>query len=114
MKRLVLIVFGIILSAQLYGQQSESLFFGQCLVEVQDQEAARQLESIMRENPSVRVVRIDYSTQRAFVLTNSIESLNEEQFVSWFSEYSDKTRCVQVGKHGVDLVKPYPFEDCNK
>lgn len=114
MKKLVFLLFAIIISVKLNAQETESLFFGQCMVEVQDQEAARQLESDMRTNPMIRVVRIDYTTQRAFILTNTTESLTEEQFVSWFSEYSDRTRCIQVGKHGVDLVKPYPFEGCNR
>jgi hypothetical protein len=114
MYRLVLLVFAVVISTQLNAQQAESLFFGQCLVEVEGHEAARQLEADMRTNPLIRVVRIDYSTQRAFVLTNPTESLTEEQFTSWFSEYSSKTRCIQVGKQGVDLVLPFPFEDCNK
>lgn len=114
MYRLVLLVFAVVISTQLYAQQAESLFFGQCLVEVESHEAARQLEADMRTNTLIRVVRIDYSTQRAFVLTNPTESLSEEQFTSWFSEYSSRTRCVQVGKQGVDLVLPFPFEDCNK
>jgi hypothetical protein len=38
--------------------------------------------------------------------------LTEEQFTSWFNEFSGEVRCIQIGLHGVDVVKPYPFEGC--
>lgn len=89
-------------------------YFGQCMIEVQNDADMRALETEMRTNPYIKVCRLDYNTQRAFILTNSIETLTEEQFTSWFIGYSDKVRCVQVGVHGVDQVKPYPFADCIK
>jgi hypothetical protein len=60
----------------------------------------------------LKVVRLDSHTKRAFILTNSIEGLTEEQFTSWFNEFSGEVRCIQIGLHGVDVVKPYPFEGC--
>jgi hypothetical protein len=93
---------------------SEVTFFGQCLIEVLDIQEMKTLETEMRNNPYIKVCRLDYNTQRAFILTKSTETLTEEQFTSWFIGYSDKVRCVQVGVHGVDQVKPFPFVDCIK
>ena len=93
---------------------SEVTFFGQCLIEVLDLQEMKTLETEMRNNPYIKVCRLDYNTQRAFILTKSTETLTEEQFTSWFIGYSDKVRCVQVGVHGVDQVKPFPFVDCIK
>lgn len=88
--------------------------FGQCMIEMENVDQMRALEQEMRTNPYIQVVRLDYNTQRAFVLTKNIQDLTEEQFTSWFNSYSNKVRCIQVGVHGVDVVKPYPFEGCEK
>ena len=88
--------------------------FGQCMIEMNSVEEMRALETEMRTNPYIQVVRLDYNTQRAFILTKNIDQLSEEQFTSWFNAYSDKVRCIQIGRHGVDVVKPYPFEGCEK
>ena len=88
--------------------------FGQCMIEVSSVDEMRALEADMRSNPYIKVVRLDYNTGRAFVLTKNIDQLTEEQFTSWFNSYSDKARCIQIGRHGVDVVKPYPFEGCEK
>ena len=93
---------------------NEVTYFGQCMIEVQNDTEMRALETEMRANPYIKVCRLDYNTQRAFILTKSTETLTEEQFTSWFIGYSDKVRCVQVGVHGVDQVKPFPFVDCVK
>lgn len=93
---------------------NEVTYFGQCMVEVQNDTEMRALEAEMRTNPYIKMCRLDYNTQRAFILTKSTETLTEEQFTSWFIGYSDKVRCVQVGVHGVDQMKPYPFVDCIK
>lgn len=88
--------------------------FGQCMIEMDAAEEMRALETEMRTNPYIKVVRLDYNTQRAFILTQNIDQLTEEQFTSWFNAYADKVRCIQIGRHGVDVVKPYPFEGCQK
>ncbi|MFN6015739.1 MAG: hypothetical protein ACK47F_13710 [Flavobacteriales bacterium] len=88
--------------------------FGQCMIEINAVEDMRALEADMRSNPYIKVVRLDFNTQRAFLLTQNIDELTEEQFTSWFNVYSDNVRCIQIGRHGIDMVKPYPFEGCEK
>jgi hypothetical protein len=95
-------------------QPMSSMFFGQCMIDIETDEEIRQLEIEMRQNPYIKVARLDINTKRAFIVTNNMESLTEEEFTSWFNSYSDKVRCIQVGRHGVDVIKPYPFEGCTK
>lgn len=114
MKLKILLSF-LVLSSLTFAQQTNgSTFFGQCMIDLQSQEEARDLETQMRENPYIKVVRLDYSTQRAFILTNPLSELSETDFISWFADHSDELRCVQVGRHGVDMVNPYPFEGCEQ
>jgi hypothetical protein len=117
MKTLGLIFF-LLLGAAYVKAQSQpiqpSTFFGQCMIEISTAEEMAQLQATMKENPYIKIVRLDYNTQRAFILTQNVESLTEDNLVSWFNEYADKVRCVQVGQHGVDIIKPFPFEGCEK
>lgn len=114
MKKLGLIFLLLFGAFQLSAQEQSPVFFGQCMIEVTSAEEMAQLQTSMKENPYIKVVRLDYNTQRAFVITQNLESLSEADFTSWFSEYADKIRCIQVGRHGVDAVKPFPFEGCEK
>lgn len=95
-------------------ENTETTLFAQCLIEMNSVEEMRALETEMRLNPYVKVARLDYSTQRAFILTKNLDELSETNFTSWFNEYSAKVRCIQIGRHGVDKVNPYPFEGCTQ
>lgn len=106
------VLFGLYTSAQ--NSSTEVNLFGQCMIAIDSQEEMRSLETLMRQNPNLKIVRLDHPTQRAFILTKGIDQLNEQQFKSWFGEYADKVWCVQIGRHGVDAVKPYPFEGCGQ
>jgi hypothetical protein len=107
------LVFGFSLKSQTLAT-SEVTLFGQCMIELEDQNEATTLETEMRNNPNIKIVRLDYNSQRAFILTKDIDQLTEEQFTSWFMEYDSKVRCIQVGRYGIDAIKPFPFEGCEK
>ncbi len=112
MKKFLFITFLFCTAGFGYAQQGNSTYFGQCMIDIESNDELAQLEATMRQNPYLKVVRLDAFTKRAFILTNAIEGLTVEQFSSWFNEYSDNVRCVQIGVHGVDMIKPYPFEGC--
>jgi hypothetical protein len=112
MNKILLIVLFFFVGKLSYAQPTSSVYFGQCMIDIESREEMSQLEAVMRQNPYLKVVRLDSHTKRAFILTNSIEGLTEEQFTSWFNEFSGEVRCIQIGLHGVDVVKPYPFEGC--
>ena len=115
MKNIVLlglILIGLRVSAQT--NESQVSIFGQCMIEIATAEEMRKLETEMKSNPYIKIVRLDYNTQRAFIITKGIDQLSEDQFASWFSNYANKLRCIQIGRHGIDQIKPYPFEGCGK
>ena len=115
MKNIVLIgLFFIGLRVSAQTNESQVNLFGQCMIEIATAEEMKTLELEMKSNPYIKVVRLDYNTQRAFILTKGIDQLSEDQFTSWFSNYANKVRCIQIGRHGIDQVKPYPFEGCGK
>lgn len=115
MKNIVLIgLFFIGLRVSAQTNESQVNLFGQCMIEIATAEEMKTLELEMKSNPYIKVVRLDYNTQRAFILTKGIDQLSEDQFSSWFSNYANKVRCIQIGRHGIDQVKPYPFEGCGK
>lgn len=115
MKNIVLIgLFFIGLRVSAQTNVSQVNLFGQCMIEIATAEEMKTLELEMKSNPYIKVVRLDYNTQRAFILTKGIDQLSEDQFTSWFSNYANKVRCIQIGRHGIDQVKPYPFEGCGK
>jgi hypothetical protein len=87
--------------------------FAQCMYEIDDKDAFMEMENQFRLNPTVKVVRFDWSTKRVFVLMHNITSLSESEFRAWFSTNSNLPTCVQIGVHGTDTVKPYPFTNCN-
>jgi hypothetical protein len=95
------------------GQQVPIYLFAQCMYEIEDKTAFMELESQFRLNPNVKVVRFDWSTKRVFVLIQNKSSLSELEFRAWFNDNSALPTCVQIGVHGIDTVKPYPFTNCN-
>lgn len=99
-----------------FSQSNEvpTTLFAQCMIEVQNQEDVKTLENQLKLNTNIKVVRLDYTNQRAFILTKNIETLNEIDFKLWFSQYSSFVRCVQIGVYGVDEIDVYPFENCTK
>lgn len=111
------ILFGLLLilsSLNVSGQtvNNEINLFAQCMIDIDNVADMSALEADMRANPYIKVVRLDVISKRAFILTKNIDALSEENFISWFNEYSEKVHCIQIGRHGVDVVKPFPFEGC--
>ena len=116
MKNLLLGIFLLFITTNTFSQtsNSETVLFAQSMIQVDNAEEMMALETEMRSNPYIKVIRLDYNTQRCFILTQNLDELSEENFISWFNQYSDKVRCIQIGRQGIYVVKPYPFEGCEK
>lgn len=87
-------------------------YFAQCMLHIEDEQLFRQLETDLRAHPHVSVVRLDWYSKRAFLLTKDLTAFTPEQFASWLGEQAEKATCIQVGLHGIDPVNPYPFTNC--
>ncbi|MDD2983295.1 MAG: hypothetical protein PHQ74_07900 [Crocinitomicaceae bacterium] len=112
-KSLFLLIFAF--STQIgFSQSTQSpQFFAQCLVDITTTQQADELTLSLRSNPFVAVARVDWPTKRIFILTKDITSFTEVNFNSWLGTYASSASCIQVGLHGVDVVNPYPFINCN-
>ena len=86
--------------------------FAQCLFDISNQTEMNTLQDEMNANPYVEMVRLDFHTQRALIMTHDITALSEEEFKTWFGGHSSTVYCVQIGVRGVDKMNPYPF-DCD-
>lgn len=93
-------------------QPTTTTLFAQCMFDIQDQQEILDLEEQIRLHPNANVVRLDWHTQRAFILTMGIDTLTEQEFRSWFGSEGNDLTCIQIGVHGVDTVEPYPFTNC--
>ena len=114
MKTINLFLFLLINFISLSQNKSEEItFFAQCKFEINDQKELKILEERIRQNPNVKVVRLDFVSQRSFILTKNISELTEVQFSSWFENYIDSISCIQIGVYGIDKINPYPFTNCN-
>lgn len=113
MKLLLIAAFSLLgLNNLSFAQESETSLFAQCLFTIEDQSELNRIQSSIREIPYVTIVRLDWHTQRAFILVNGLETLSKEELISWFEEYGDTLSCFQFGIHGVDEIATYPFNNC--
>lgn len=88
-------------------------YFAQCMVNITDLEMFRSIESNIRLNPNVEVVRLDWETKRAFVLTKNLSSFTDADFQAWFGGNTINISCIQTGVYGVDEIAKYPFANCS-
>jgi hypothetical protein len=116
MKKMSFLFVIMLLSTMSFGQQTNQPInvnlFAQCMFDIQDQQAMLDLEQEMRLNPNTDMVRLDFNTQRAFIITVDLQTLSENDFRSWFGAYASGVHCVQIGVRGVDVMDPYPFTNC--
>lgn len=99
-------------SAQEKSTTENNISFAQCLFTINSIEEMQALELKMRNNPELSVVRLDWNTQRAFMLSKEGHSISKDELMTWFGSYSDSITCIQIGKQGIDPIERYPFTNC--
>ncbi len=112
MKVLIPILFIILFNFGFAQSQNNTVLFAQCYFEIQDEQEMLTLEENLRLHPNTTIVRLDFISQRAFILTEGINSLSKDEFKSWFENYANTLNCIQIGIYGVDEISPYPFTNC--
>lgn len=117
MRNLIIVVL-MIVGANLatFAQETVSAspkYFAQCMLSIEDETEFRALEENLRSNPHVAVVRLDWYSKRAFLLTKELNTFSDADFTAWLGEYAADASCIQVGVHGVDQINPYPFTNCD-
>lgn len=111
-KRILTIIYMLGIT-QIYAQEeSNTTLFAQCLFVIDDESEMLIVEEELRSHPNAKLVRLDFNTKRAFILTKNIESLSKDEFSSWFGDAQSTISCIQIGINGIDKIKRYPFENC--
>lgn len=90
--------------------QEDKQFFAQGLFLIENKEHLLELESKIRQKPEIYLVRMDPYSQRFLILTQDISSLSEVTLKSWFGEYAETLKCLQIGEKGVDVMNSFPFK----
>ncbi len=93
--------------------ETHTVLFAQCHFSIPNVSDMLILEENIKALPSSTIVRLDFNSQRAFILTKGIDTLSTNEFSSWFENYSETISCVQIGIKGIDQIAKYPFENCN-
>lgn len=97
-----------------YSQYSATtVLFIQCYFEIPSKLEMLQLEVDLRNHPKTKLVRLDFHSQRAFILTKNLSEISKNEVLAWFEEYSETVSCVQIGVKGIDKIEPYPFTHCD-
>ena len=112
MKYILLILFTFSLSVSFSQSQNNSVLFAQCYFDIQNEQELLDLEANLRLHPNTNIVRLDFISQRAFILTQGINSLTQDEFKVWFEDFSSSVNCIQIGVYGVDSIDRYPFTNC--
>ena len=62
---------------------TDTRLFAQCMFDIPNQSVMQELQTEMYDNPNIEMVRLDYHTQRALIITANIEELTKKDFISW-------------------------------
>ena len=112
MRLIVSILLMVSINTSVAQNETNQVYFAQCMMDIQDQSVMAEIEEAIRNNPKVKIVRLSYEMQYAFLMTNDIESLTETEFRSWFGAHGPALTCVQIGINGVDERNLFPFTNC--
>ncbi len=112
MKKVLFSLFMLITSFAFSQESTSSVLFAQCYFNISDRAEMLSIETEMKNHANAKMVRLDFETQRAFILTKNLNSLSTEELTSWFAEYGGSINCVQIGVYGVDPMEKYPFTNC--
>ena len=111
----VLFVLGFVLINSAFTiaqEESQTVLFAQCHFSIDNQEEMMILQDNIRLNSNIGLVRLDFNTQRAFILTKGLEHLSNDELASWFENFGETLSCIQIGIKGIDQIAKYPFVNC--
>lgn len=93
--------------------QNQDNLFVQVVLGDTDESTYAEIESNLRNNPYVFMVRLDRTTNGLFVVTKDISSINRNTFESWMGGYESTIQCYRQGIHGVHEVLAFNENFCN-
>lgn len=87
-------------------------FFGQAALTTHSKDTLALIESQLKQNPSVLVVRVDPLNFTVLIFTNEMEAFPIERFREILGAYSSLVNCARVGEMQKDKIEAFPFRHC--
>lgn len=114
MKTIILSAFALLITTNSFSQEElDKTFFAQGMLQIDSKATMDSLQAIIRNEPYIKIARLDWYSKRIFILTRGLDTLPLSQFKSWFGGFSNKLSCIQIGVYGTDTVNKFPFTNCN-
>lgn len=110
----IFFLFGIgnFYSQNLHLTESQEKFFVQVVLVDSENSIFTEIETELRNNPYVYMVRFDKITNGLFVVTKDIQVLTRLVFESWMGDHESLIKCYRDGIHGTDTVLPFNSNFC--
>lgn len=87
-------------------------FFGQAALTTRSKDTLTLIESQLKQNPSILVVRVDPLNFTVLVFTNEMEAFPIDRFREILGNYSTLVNCARVGEMQKDKIEAFPFRNC--
>jgi hypothetical protein len=72
-----------------------------------------QFKGNLDQNPNIYMARVDKITRGVFIITNNLQSFDENTVVSWISMNTPVIVCYRQGLFGIDQVIPFDSNFCS-
>jgi hypothetical protein len=102
-----------VVSQELNLTTNQDRFFIQIILEVENDSIYSEIESGLRTNPYVFMVRLDKITNGLFIVTEGVNQINRNIVNGWLGEHDSSIRCYRQGIHGVHEVLPFDNNFCD-
>lgn len=112
---LILLIFlGLNTFSQGNNQQSGSQFFAQFTYDsTLTAQQITQIEQNLGQNTNIYMARLDEITKGVYIITNNLQSFDENTVVSWLGVNFSVIDCYRQGLHGVDVFIPFNSNFCS-
>ena len=111
---LPLLIFALTAKSQVNTQQNGAQHFAQFTYqETLSEQQIGEFEDNLRQNPNILMVRVDKHTKGVFLVTNELNSFDENTVVSWLSTTFEVIDCYREGLYRVDSVIPFNDNFCS-
>jgi len=108
MRNFITFVFFVLAIAS-YGQKR---FFAQAALTTRSKDTLSLIESQLKKNPSVLVVRVDPLNYTVLIFTNEMEAFSLDRFLQILGEFTSLINCARVGEMHKDKIEAFPFRNC--
>lgn len=103
-------VLFLIVSYSSFGQAKQ--YFAQAQLKIEDKILLKNIEEEIREQPGIWMIRIDDFNGNVLIYTTETPYFTMDEFTALFGVYADKLFCPYIGVVRQDLIRTFPFKDC--